>query len=153
MISISGGIEPRSKMPFSACELKTALEAMLEQAPAGSSGSGDKVALELALMTDEEISALNQQYLNCSGPTNILSFPAPKGHASVAGTPETLGWMALSVDALRREAVIYRQDLTEYSLSLLAHGLAHLCGYEHGEDMDTLAKKATSAAKARLTGV
>jgi probable rRNA maturation factor len=152
-ISISGGMESRCKTPYSLCELQAALEAMLELMSLEKNGAAGEYTLELALLTDEDISELNRQYLDLAGPTNILAFPSSEGHSSVKARPETLGWIALSADALRREAIIYRQDVSEYSLNLLAHGLAHLLGYEHGEDMDALSQKAVFAAKARLTEV
>jgi len=57
-----------------------------------------------------------------------------------------LGALALSLDAVAREAFLYGQDPVEHGLRLLAHGLAHLAGYDHGPDMDAFADTALAAA-------
>ena len=85
--------------------------------------------VELALMHDTEIAALNASYLCCAGPTNILSFPASPEDAG-------LGVLALGLETWRREARLYGQEAEEHARRLLAHGLAHLLGYDHGWAMD-----------------
>lgn len=85
--------------------------------------------VELALMHDADIAVLNSVHLACVGPTNILSFPA--------APPEPgLGVLALGVEAWRREAVLYGQEPEAHARRLLAHGLAHLLGHDHGPAMD-----------------
>ncbi len=122
-------------LPFSLSELELALRVMLEYFP---SIQKQDNSLELALMDDAAIAALNVEYLSCSGPTNILSFPS--------GLTGSLGWLALSVETIRREAMLYKQNLAFYTLKMLGHGLAHLFGHEHGEEMDAQSEKAAAAA-------
>ncbi|MBQ9405417.1 MAG: rRNA maturation RNase YbeY [Desulfovibrio sp.] len=86
-------------------------------------------AVELFLLDDAHLSKANRQYMHCCGPTNVLSFPG--GHGAV-------GTLLLSLDALRRECLFYGQDAGEHMVRLLAHGLAHLCGLEHGAAMNAL---------------
>jgi probable rRNA maturation factor len=107
--------------------------------------------LELALISDARMAELNESYLHCAGPTNILAFPAQASLRQAAGRcnrrPQaSLGWIALSPFTLRREAFLYKQDLPAYTLRLLAHGFAHLLGYAHGELMDAASGKAALAA-------
>lgn len=85
--------------------------------------------VELALMHDREIAALNASYLSCAGPTNILSFPASPGDSG-------LGVLALGLETWRREAWLYGQEAEDHARRLLAHGLAHLLGHDHGRAMD-----------------
>jgi probable rRNA maturation factor len=96
----------------------------------------------LKLVDDREIARLNQEFLGCTGPTNILSFPADveDGGADhdVDGSTAFLGELALSVDALGRETDLYGQDPVEHLVRLLAHGLLHLAGYDHGDEMNAL---------------
>ena len=93
--------------------------------------------VRLLLVRDGEIAALNAVWLGCPGPTNILSFPD--------GLPGS-GDLALSLDALRRESRLYAQDEAAYARLLLAHGLAHLQGYEHGPEMENLCRKMLASA-------
>ena len=100
---------------------------------------------ELQLVDDREIARLNSEYLGCTGPTNILSFPAHDaeetdggdagGEVGEPGDQIFLGELALSVDALARETDLYGQAPLEHLARLLAHGLLHLAGFDHGEIM------------------
>lgn len=94
--------------------------------------------VELLLVRDAEMTTYNAQFMDCVGPTNILSFP------EAPDTPEAPASLLLSVDTLRREACLYGESPHQYLLRLLAHGLGHVAGLDHGPDMDvfcdTLAK-------------
>ena len=90
-----------------------------------------------------------------SGPTelDVLSFPIDE---QIAGpededVPVQLGSLVFSVDTLHRETLLYGQDPEEHCLRLLAHGLGHLAGYDHGPEMDELCSEMLSAAEAWLT--
>jgi probable rRNA maturation factor len=103
--------------------------------------------LSLTLLDDPAIALLNAKYLDCQGPTNILSFP--EGHAEQggldSGRPVALGALFLSVDTLAREAFLYGQDPHRHLARLLAHGILHLCGHGHGPDMEALTDLAVDA--------
>lgn len=112
--------------------LRRMTEAMLEEA-------GKKGRVELRLVRDGEMALLNERYLGCAGPTNVLAFPESAPPADTAdAAPELLGSLVLSVDAVHREALLYGQDEDEHCLRLLAHGLVHVLGYDHGPAMDRL---------------
>lgn len=143
------------KLPFSTGELSAIFAAML--ATAGYSGS----YVELTLLDDSAMSELHAQSLGYRGPTNILSFPAsshslPTPEAKEFGelknnnapnAPQLLGWLALSTDTLLRECYLYDQEAAEHCLRLLAHGLAHLLGYDHGPPMEALCASFEDAAQ------
>ena len=97
---------------------------------------------DLRVVGDAEMAALNRDYLGLPGPTNVLSFPADD-----PARPDYLGEMAVSADTVVREAFLYGQDPTVHLVRLLAHGLLHLAGYDHGEAMEA----ATEAAVAAVT--
>ena len=120
-------------MPFCSSELEALFAAMLEKADCPGA------SVELTLLDDAAMEILHGRSLGCSGPTNILAFPVkPPPHASV-NTDTCIGSLALSVDTLRRECFLYGQDLRVHCIRLLAHGLTHLMGYDHGPAMDALA--------------
>jgi len=91
----------------------------------------DEGTVTVKLVDDAEIERLNRAYIGCTGPTNVLSFPAEDGDEE----SDSLGELALSVDALAREAALYGQAPIEHLARLFAHGLLHLAGYDHGEIM------------------
>ena len=88
--------------------------------------------VNLVLVDDACIAELNARALGCPGPTNVISFPAPD---FVEGSPAEI---YLSLDSLRRECCLYGQALDTHAKRLLAHGLAHALGYDHGPEMDAL---------------
>jgi len=89
----------------------------------------------IKLVDDCEIARLNKKYLGCSGPTNVLSFPADSEDSMGKEDDVFIGELALSVDALAREADLYGQPPTVHLARLLAHGILHLAGYDHGDEM------------------
>ena len=91
-------------------------------------------AFDLELADDTRIARLNQEHLGCKGPTNILSFPSEN--------PEFLGDLVLSVHTLERETFLYGQDPVEHTARLIAHGLLHLLGMDHGTEMERLTEAA-----------
>ncbi|MEZ7196345.1 rRNA maturation RNase YbeY [Pseudodesulfovibrio karagichevae] len=135
-------LDPR--FPLSRCELRELAAILLDAL--GLTGR----TFELKLVDDREIARLNREFLGCSGPTNILSFPAHDeadaedaeeteygagGEVGEPGDQTFLGELALSVDALARETDLYGQLPLEHLARLLAHGLLHLAGFDHGEIM------------------
>ena len=117
--------------PLSRRELKALCETLLD---ALRIESGD---VTVKLVGDAEIARLNSEFMGCVGPTNILSFPAED---------EALGELALSVETMAREADLYGQEPFEHLARLLAHGLLHLAGHDHGAEMFALTDAAVDAA-------
>lgn len=96
--------------------------------------------VEATLVGDAEIARLNAEFLGLAGPTNVLSFEA-------SGEGEYLGEVVVSADACAREARLYGQDPAVYFHRLLSHGLLHLAGYPHGNDMDALIELAVNSVE------
>ncbi len=95
--------------------------------------------LSLRIVDDGEMAELNDRFMGCLGPTNVLSFPGGDG--------DWLGDLVLSVDTLVRESRIYNQDPYEYAVRLLAHGLLHLMGHDHGPEMEALTELAVDSIR------
>lgn len=81
----------------------------------------------LIIASDGDISSMNLRNLGCFGPTNILSFP---------GTGGEVGTLFLSADTLERECILYGQEAPAHAIRLLAHGMGHILGFDHGPEMD-----------------
>lgn len=93
---------------------------------AGGTEPGE-MGIQLIVAGDGDIAAVNLRNLGCSGPTNILSFPGGEGE---------IGTLFLSADTLERECVLYGQNVTVHARRLLAHGMGHILGFDHGPEMD-----------------
>lgn len=132
--------------PFCRREWASWLDAMLGAV----AGADERPGLELHVVRDGDIAVLNAAHLGCAGPTNILSFPDHEGAGPGGG--EHLGALVLSADTLRRESVLYGQDLSRHARRLLAHGLAHLLGHDHGPAMDAVCAALEEAAEPEHSG-
>ena len=124
--------------PFSRQELIAVLEAM--RPLCGLEGA----FLDLTLTDDAAISRINREFLGCAGPTNILSFPSALTDAPGGAS------LVLSLDTLERECLLYGQDMADHALRLLAHGMAHLGGHDHGPAMDAAQDAAVAAGERAL---
>lgn len=107
--------------------------------------------VHILLSGDREIERLNRLHLGLSGPTNVLSFPArsesddrhgdddvvaQRSDTAPDGEDERcLGSLAISMDAVAREGVLYGEGSERTFARLLCHGLLHLAGYDHGAVM------------------
>lgn len=105
--------------------------------------SFENCTLTLLVVKDNDMIFYNQEQMGVFGPTNILSFPEDDSKTVFLGTQQPvikkqrseLGTLILSIDTLLREAYVYGQNPHTHAVRLLAHGLAHLLGYEHGDAM------------------
>lgn len=97
-----------------------------EAALAGTNRTGGDVVVLLA--DDEAVASLNARFLGKTGPTNVLSFPAP------AGAHPHLGDIVLAYGVCAREAAEQGKSLAHHLMHLVAHGVLHLVGYDHTTD-------------------
>lgn len=111
--------------------------------------AAERVAPELAnprlsasvLFTgDDEVHALNRQWRGKDRPTNVLSFPMIEREDLLAlaarGGPEMLGDIALACGTCLREAKDKGITISDHAAHLLVHGLLHLAGHDHIDDLD-----------------
>lgn len=85
------------------------------------------MGIQLIVAADGDIADVNVRNLGCSGPTNILSFPGGEGE---------IGTLFLSAFTMERESVLYGQEAAVHARRLLAHGMGHILGFDHGPEMD-----------------
>lgn len=95
-------------------------------------------SVDIWLLDDARMGAANVRHMSCGGPTNVLSFPAGRDGA---------GALLFGVDSMRRECLLYGQNLLDHTLRLLAHGMAHVVGFDHGPAMEELCEKLVTAAQ------
>ncbi len=113
--------------------------------------------VELVLLDDPAMQAINKQTRGLDKPTDVLSFASREmaslvpttdyGLPAVAGLPparrggttnfpRSLGQIFISLPAARRNADEMRQPLGEELHFLFIHGLLHILGYDHQTPAD-----------------
>jgi probable rRNA maturation factor len=86
--------------------------------------------VNVALVTDARMRALNRRYRGLDGPTDVLAFPC----SGLQPPAPLLGDIAIATGVARRQArVAGHSELAELRM-LALHGLLHLIGYDHHTD-------------------
>ena len=126
-----------SKICSSALEHVSALEALKEERQA--------LSLTAVFVDDTRIQALNREFREQDKPTNVLSFPT---HASMQMLLEAkpinaaqaddiyyLGDIILASETIAKEAKEQSKEIEDHVAHLLVHGVLHLLGFDHEEDV------------------
>lgn len=99
--------------------------------------------LGIWLTTNKTIRQYNKKYRNKDKPTDILSFPfhpdLRPGNRINARSPEekNLGDLIISLEYILKDASkTWSRTFDEHLTVLLAHGIAHLLGYDHETDKE-----------------
>ncbi|MES9969346.1 MAG: rRNA maturation RNase YbeY [Candidatus Thiodiazotropha sp.] len=93
----------------------------------------DPVELVIRLVDEAESRQLNRDYRGMDKPTNVLSFP----FEAPAEIPlQLLGDLVICVQVVRREALEQGKDLQAHWAHMVVHGVLHLLGYDHLNDVD-----------------
>ncbi len=110
------------------------------------------VAVDVACVSDEEIAALNGEYRKKPKPTDILSFGSFAGLEAVKAAPQgpiDLGQIVLSAEFIARSAaedgVSWKREFTY----VFSHGILHLVGFDHEEEMFRIQDAVTDALAPR----
>lgn len=99
--------------------------------------------LSLRLTNDAEIQALNAKFRHKDQPTDVLSFAAmdvnfPQIEANPAELPFYLGDIIISVETAAKQSVEHGYSLTRELAWLASHGLLHLLGWDHPDEISLL---------------
>ena len=96
--------------------------------------------ISLRLTTDAEIQQLNTDYRHQPKPTDVLSFAAletdlPGSQEVHQDQPLYLGDIIISVETAERQAAADKHLLVREVAWLTAHGLLHLLGWDHPDEV------------------
>ena len=87
----------------------------------------------MRIVDEAEMTQLNEQYRNKSGPTNVLSFPAELPD----GVDEPfLGDIIICAPVVAKEAAEQEKSLDSHWAHMTVHGILHLQDYDHIEEAD-----------------
>jgi len=87
---------------------------------------GKKYNLSLVFVGDTLSRRLNKEYRGKDRATNILSFPISKDE----------GEIFINLRCAKKDAPGFKKRYNEFVAYLFVHGVLHLKGFDHGEDME-----------------
>lgn len=86
--------------------------------------------LSILLVDDRHIQELNRVHRDKDKPTDVLAFPLDE--EPTEGMPRLLGDVVISLPTALRQAQSRKRTLFPEVRFLLAHGVMHLLGFDHG---------------------
>lgn len=108
----------------------------------------DGFSIALLGCDDARIAVLNAEFRGKPVATNVLSWPSEERGAVEPGgspdlpepgdpdDPQELGDIAIAYDTCAREAAEQGKDFRDHVSHLIVHGILHLFGFDHVEDVD-----------------
>ncbi len=94
-----------------------------------------QLELCIRIVDEAEITDLNIKFRQRSGSTNILSFPAE----NIPEIPEhRLGDLIICAPVVDKQAQQQHKSIVSHWAHMVVHGVLHLCGYDHLNDIDSV---------------
>ncbi len=109
-----------------------------------------KISISVALVSEKEMQKLNRAHRRKDSVTDILSFfeYETREQLQKEDSPEIfLGELILCYDDIEKYAQAEKISLSQELINVTAHGVLHLLGFAHGEEMFSLQKKIISEMK------
>lgn len=123
-------------------------------AAAGSERTTD-TEVSVRVVDEAESQALNLKYRGMDRSTNVLAFPVDL--PDIDNWPEQmampLGDLVICAPVVAREAAEQGKDLAAHWGHMLVHGMLHLLGYDHGDEVDALAMESLETRILKDNGV
>jgi probable rRNA maturation factor len=128
-----------SSLPVDLADLERAARLALESArPADPTGSPSlPLELSLVLTDDAALHDLNREYLDIDAPTDVLAFPA--GESDPDSQALYLGDVVISYERAQEQATAGGHSLQAELRLLVVHGVLHLLGHDHADEIQKAA--------------
>ncbi len=134
---IALSLEAPQSWPLTETELRAVIERAAAAALAVAAADGAVVEkdsvpplIDVSLVDDKAMRAVNAEWRGRDKPTNVLSFPAGE-MPFVPDAPWPLGALMLAGGVLQREAEARGVPLADHLAWMVVHGILHLLGYDH----------------------
>lgn len=111
-------------------------------------GVTEPSSLAVAVVDDDEIARLNRAHRQIDQPTDVLSFPLDvpltvgnhhgltPAFATPPGHPREIGDIVISYPRVIAQAAEFGHSIERELAYLVAHGLLHILGYDHENDLE-----------------
>jgi len=103
-----------------------------------------EISISVALVSETEMQKLNRENRNKDSVTDILSFWEYKSREEIEKVAQSevfLGELILCYDDIVKYALEQGLDLQKELVNVTSHGVLHLLGFAHGEQMFSLQKQ------------
>ncbi len=103
-------------------------------------GLPPKTEMAVLLVGPDQMADYNERFMGNGGPTDVLAFPVEDLEPGFIPTiskdepPLNLGDVFLCPSEIHTRALDEGVDSEDLLFHLMAHGILHLLGYDHGED-------------------
>lgn len=97
-----------------------------------------EISISVALVSEEEMQKLNNEYRQKDSTTDVLSFCEYESMEEIKNVSEPeifLGELILCYDDISKYAQDMKIELQGEIANVVSHGVLHLLGFEHGEKM------------------
>ncbi|GLR13872.1 rRNA maturation RNase YbeY [Chitinimonas viridis] len=108
--------------------------------------AGLDASLTLRVVDEAEGRALNRDYRSKDYATNVLSFAFNEGEAMPGMDDIMMGDLVLCAPVVEREALEQGKTLEAHWAHLVVHGVLHLQGYDHMDEVEAEAMEALETA-------
>lgn len=98
---------------------------------------GAPAEVGLSFVGVDEMTALNVEHMDGTGPTDVLAFPIDGAAAAPTGQPAMIGDIVICPEIAQRAP----QELCDELALLVVHGALHLIGHDHAEPGETAEMK------------
>ena len=126
---------------------QTSLEFALKPLEDIASHLNANATIELLIVNNHEIQTLNKQHRNITSATDVLSFPLDNTYISKDVIEFPLGSIVISETYVRQKATYYGHSFQDELSLLFIHGMLHLLGFDHDNDLGQMRLKEEETIK------